>query len=133
MSDLQVDIEARNSSEMDGADYEFLLEKASHQKHKSARSECSRDSRHATIIIVLATLLITHLASFFIGRQTTHRCVLQESVAEPPSLAPLLRDLHIGTRHVKFDSTFFDQGSRYRAPPSPKTDAAWESAGANCK
>ncbi|UKZ55910.1 hypothetical protein TrVGV298_009734 [Trichoderma virens] len=43
----------------------------------------------------------------------------------------MLRDLNLQTIHVKFDSTFFSQGSRYRKAPSPETDAAWNFAGAN--
>lgn len=79
-----------------------------------------------------ALLCATNLITFWITASARPQCQRTESVAEPPSLTPMLRDLNLKTIHVKFDSTFYSQGSRYRKPPSPETDAAWNYAGANC-
>lgn len=84
------------------------------------------------IIGFSALLCATNLLTFWITASARPRCQATESVAEPPSLTPMLRDLNLKTIHAKFDSTFFSQGSRYRKPPSPETDAAWNYAGANC-
>lgn len=87
---------------------------------------------YKAIIGFLALLCATNLLTFWITVSARPQCQITESVAEPPSLTPMLRDLNLKTIHVKFDSTFYSQGSRYRKPPSPETDAAWNYAGANC-
>jgi hypothetical protein len=133
MADLEA---TRSSSELEHGDESHLLEKPSlvdgEDDSREMRWQTSWRS-HLTAVAVIAALLMTHVASFTLGRWTISQCSPMQSVAEPPKLAPVLRDLNIDTRHVKFDSTFFDQGSRYRAAPSPRTDAAWEQAGANCE
>ncbi|KAL7901577.1 hypothetical protein HDV63DRAFT_395008 [Trichoderma sp. SZMC 28014] len=86
---------------------------------------------YKAIIGFLALLCATNLLTFWITVSARPQCQITESVAEPPSLTPMLRDLNLKTIHVKFDSTFYSQGSRYRKPPSPETDAAWNYAGAN--
>jgi hypothetical protein len=88
--------------------------------------------RYKAIIGVSALLCATNLLTFGLTVSARPRCQATQSVAEPPSLTPMLRDLNLKTIHVKFDSTFYSQGSRYRKPPSPETDAAWNYAGANC-
>lgn len=87
---------------------------------------------YKVIIGFSALLCATNLLTFRITASARPQCQAIESVAEPPSLTPVLRDLNLKTIHVKFDSTFFSQGSHYRKPPSPETDAAWNYAGANC-
>lgn len=87
---------------------------------------------YKAIIGFSALLCATNLLTFWITASARPQCQTTESVAEPPSLTPMLRDLNLKTIHVKFDSTFYSQGSRYRKPPSPETDAAWNYAGANC-
>lgn len=87
---------------------------------------------YKAIIGFSALLCATNLLTFWITVSARPQCQRTESVAEPPSLTPMLRDLNLKTIHVKFDSTFYSQGSRYRKPPSPETDAAWNYAGANC-
>lgn len=101
----------------------------------STTSTSSRSWWHRwykAIIGISALLCATNLLTFWITASARLQCQATESVAEPPKLTPMLRDLNLKTIHVKFDSTFFSQGSRYRKPPSPETDAAWNYAGANC-
>lgn len=101
----------------------------------STTSTSSRSWWHRwykAIIGISALLCATNLLTFWITASARPQCQATESVAEPPKLTPMLRDLNLKTIHVKFDSTFFSQGSRYRKPPSPETDAAWNYAGANC-
>ncbi len=87
---------------------------------------------YGAAIGVPALLCITNLLTYFVTISAASRWRPQASVAEPPNLTPMLRDLNLKTMHAKFDSTFFSQGSQYREPPSPRTDAAWDRAGANC-
>jgi hypothetical protein len=87
---------------------------------------------YKAIIGFSVLLCATNLLTFWITASARPQCQRTESVAEPPSLTPMLRDLNLKTIHAKFDSTFYSQGSRYRKPPSPETDAAWNYAGANC-
>jgi hypothetical protein len=92
----------------------------------------SRWSWYGTAIGIPALVCVTNLFTYWITNSARPQCPVQASVAEPPNLTPMLRDLDLKTTQVKFDSTFFNQGSRYREPPSPETDAAWDYAGANC-
>lgn len=96
------------------------------------RSRSSNCRWYSVVIGFPVLLCATNLLTFWITASTRPQCHAPASVAEPPSLAPMLRDLNLETIHVKFDSTFYSQGSRYRKPPSPETDAAWNFAGANC-
>lgn len=96
------------------------------------RSRSSNRRWYSAVIGFPVLLCATNLLTFWITASTRAQCRAPMSVAEPPSLAPILRDLNLQTIHVKFDSTFYNQGSRYRKPPSPETDAAWNFAGANC-
>ena len=120
-------------SESEVTDEAFLLEKGVNTDAWGRTKSQSLWSRHRFKAAWLAALCATNLLTFYITHPTRPQCPWSESVAEPPKLTPMLRDLHLETRHVKFDSTFFSQGSRYRGPPSPEVDAAWEYAGANCK
>ncbi|KAK0756279.1 hypothetical protein N5P37_011194 [Trichoderma harzianum] len=95
------------------------------------RSRSSNCRWYSVVIGFPVLLCATNLLTFWITASTRPQCHAPASVAEPPSLAPMLRDLNLETIHVKFDSTFYSQGSRYRKPPSPETDAAWNFAGAN--
>ncbi len=128
-------MDSRTSSEADDADKACLLERGSRDGDElhQRRSGNSLRSRYVTLSAVLLLLCTTNLVTFYLGR---HSGKLEgqpcESVAEPQKSTPMLRDLDLKTMHVRFDSTLFDQGSRYRGPPSAAIDAAWEYVGANC-
>ena len=92
----------------------------------------SRWSRYGTAIGIPTLLCVTNLFTYWITNSARLQCPVQASVAEPPNLTPMLRDLNLKTRQVKFDSSFFSQGSPYRQRPSLETDSAWDYAGANC-
>jgi len=83
-------------------------------------------------LVAVALLLATNLLTWHVAaRLTGQQC--PASVAEPPRLPPLLRDLEIDTGLVKFNSSFWDRWNNpFRAPASPETDAAWNQVGSNC-
>ena len=129
-------MDSRASSDLEDGDNTLLLEKSAEERERIfAPRPSSRLARspYAVVVAVLLLLCSTNSLTFYLTHISRPQCQPCQSVGEPPKLAPMLSDLHLETRHVKFDSTFFDPGSRYRGAPSPAVDAAWEYAGANCK